>query len=135
VLVVRGPNRGESVKRSSVSVVTEQDVLLNLVNSVAPGEAVVQIGTKWSSPQATMPGEAVENNVGLLHLGSESFAQFEVVMPYLVQGAIVLFEGCLPETPSYVYAVDWAARGYLTSPTEARHFDALGICTYLGKGK
>jgi hypothetical protein len=121
--------------RESVSIVTEQDVLINLVNAIPIGEGVVQIGTKWGSPRATMPGEGVENNVGLLHLGPDSFAQFEVVLPYLVKGAIVLFEGCLPGSPAHAYAVDWAARGHLSSPSEARHFDGLGVSTYLGAGK
>lgn len=107
------------------------DVLTNLVRSTSYNEAVVQINPEIEWPGAHSLVDLNEQKIGLLHLGLGAHGQFEVLMPYLAKGAIVLMEGYTPESVVYGYAIDQAARGYL-SMSELRHWAGVGVSVFLG---
>jgi hypothetical protein len=104
---------------------------------VAPGEIIVQIQPSIEWPGAWFASDSISAGleIGMLHLGPGCHGQLEHLMPYLAKGAIVLMEGYTPDGEAYNYAIDLAARGYLSSLVEARHWRGLGIASYLGGSK
>lgn len=125
--------------RSSERVlISEMDVLVNLARAVPLGQEVVQIGASRLYPAAwhdPSPFEVDPERVGLLHLGLGQHQKFAEWEPLLVRGAIVLFEGYQADGPVYDFAIDLAARGYLSSLSEAKYWRGLGVCTYMGGGR
>lgn len=120
--------------REKQPMVSHETVLLNLARAVPVHEEVVQLGASHHYPAAwhdVSPGE-IDGAVGLLHLGPGRHGEFDLWRNRLVKGAIVLMEGCTPDSEVYCFATDLAARGYLSSPVEARCWSGLGVSTYFG---
>jgi hypothetical protein len=114
--------------------VSKLDVLANLARSVSLDEVVVQVDPSVAWPYAlnTHTANVGAHSVGMLHLGEGRHEVFEIMIPYLAKGAIILMEGYALDSPAYNYAMNWAARGYLSSLAEARHWPGVGLATYLG---
>ena len=121
-----------------IAEVSEEQVLVTLARAVPVTEEVVQVGASLDYAPAwqdVSPGEVSPGRVGLLHLGPGRHADFELWQPLLVKGAIILMEDYVPDGETYNHAIDLAARGYITSLSEARHWKGLGVATFLGGGK
>ena len=112
---------------------TKQDTLNGLCRSVAFPDVVVQIGASVQWPEALTEKSPMNNlSIGLLHLGPGNHGMLEHLTPWLAKGAIILFECATEGSEAYDYTVGWAARGYLSSPVHARHWEDLLVCTYFG---
>ena len=125
--------------RMKTAPVSRETVLINLARSVPVTEEVVQIGATlpWQGGwHDVTPSEVDPGRVGLLHLGPGKHEEFDRWKHLLVKGAIVLFEDYTPESEAYAYASGLAARGYLSiGIAPARHWQDLGVATYLGGGR
>ena len=121
--------------RTEQETVNEYEVLVHLARAVPLSEEIVQIGASREVSNGwhdVSPGE-VDGKVGLIHLGPGCHAELQHWMGHLVKGAIVLMEHYWPGSEAYVYAIDLAARGYITSLSEARNWRGLGVATFIGK--
>lgn len=117
------------------TMVSENEVLVALARAVPISEEFVQVGVSREVPSAwhdVSPGE-VDGRVGMIHLGVGRHAELQHWMGHLVKGAIILMENYSPGSEAYDYAIDLAARGYITSLSEARNWKGLGVATYIGK--
>lgn len=117
-----------------VATVTRYDVLNHLAASVGPAELMVHVGATVIHHRS-VDFFSGDSQIGMLQLGSGRHENFGGLLGNLAKGAIIAIEDCAPDSDAYNYMIDWAARGYLSTPTEARHWPGLAICTYLGGGK